>query len=135
MAEQRLIDANMMVLEESEAYMSAHTSGKTSSVSKEIINVIHRKIQQLIANAPTVDPETLPIVQKLREELARVTAERDAAVKELEGVVDAVNEVNDFIDAEIYSLVPHDKYNALRLNVDAISIWVLEKEWRGAKEG
>ena len=135
MVEQRLINANMMVAEESEAYMSAQTSGKISCVSKEIINVIHRKIQQLIADTPTVDLETLPIVQKLREELARVTAERDAAVKELEGVVDAVNEVNDFIDAEIYSLIPYDKYNALRYNVDAISIWVLEKEWRGAKEG
>lgn len=28
-------------------------------------------------DAPTVDPETLPIVQQLRAELARVTAERD----------------------------------------------------------
>lgn len=28
----------------------------------------------------TIDPETLPIVRQLREELARVTAERDAAL-------------------------------------------------------
>lgn len=31
-----------------------------------------------IDNQPTIDPETLPIVRQLREELARVTAERDA---------------------------------------------------------
>ena len=31
----------------------------------------------------TIDPETLPIVQQLREELNRVTAERDAAVADL----------------------------------------------------
>lgn len=31
--------------------------------------------------APTIDPETLPIVRQLREELDMVTAERDAAVK------------------------------------------------------
>lgn len=31
---------------------------------------------------PTIDPETIPIVRKLREELARVTAERDAAKKD-----------------------------------------------------
>lgn len=32
----------------------------------------------LIQMMPTIDPETLPIVRQLREELARVTAERDA---------------------------------------------------------
>ena len=30
--------------------------------------------------APTIDPENLPIVRQLREELARVTEERDAAM-------------------------------------------------------
>lgn len=30
-----------------------------------------------IDEAPTIDPETLPIVQELREQLAKVTAERD----------------------------------------------------------
>ena len=30
-------------------------------------------------DAPTIDPESLPIVRQLREELGRVTAERDAA--------------------------------------------------------
>lgn len=34
----------------------------------------------LTREAPTIDPETIPIVRQLREELARVTAERDAAV-------------------------------------------------------
>lgn len=28
--------------------------------------------------APTIDPETIPVVRQLREELAKVTAERDA---------------------------------------------------------
>lgn len=32
--------------------------------------------------APTIDPETLPLVRQLREELARVTAERDSAIKD-----------------------------------------------------
>lgn len=36
-----------------------------------------------IDDAPTIDPETLPIVRQLRAELARVTAERDAAVQDL----------------------------------------------------
>lgn len=36
----------------------------------------------LIQMMPTIDPETLPIVRQLREELARVTEERDAAVRD-----------------------------------------------------
>lgn len=36
-----------------------------------------------------IDPETLPIVRQLREELARVTAERDAAVADLRKLVPA----------------------------------------------
>lgn len=37
----------------------------------------------------TIDPEALPIVRQLREELARVTAERDAAVSDLHKLVPA----------------------------------------------
>ena len=36
-----------------------------------------------------IDPETLPIVRQLREELAMVTAERDAAVADLRWLVPA----------------------------------------------
>lgn len=38
----------------------------------------------LAREAPTIDPESLPIVRQLRAELARVTAERDAAVSDIE---------------------------------------------------
>lgn len=38
-----------------------------------------------ISYLPEIDPETLPIVLELREKLNRVTAERDAAVKQLHG--------------------------------------------------
>lgn len=37
----------------------------------------------LIEDAHTIDPESLPIVQQLRAELAQMKAERDAAVKDL----------------------------------------------------
>ena len=43
--------------------------------------------------APTIDPETLPIVRQLREELARVTAERDAAVKDFEQAITIYRDV------------------------------------------
>lgn len=37
----------------------------------------------LAREAPTIDPETIPVVRQLREELARVKKERDAAVEQL----------------------------------------------------
>lgn len=36
-----------------------------------------------IDEAPTIDPNDLPVVKELREKLERVTAERDAAVRDL----------------------------------------------------
>lgn len=92
--EMRLIDANMMAVEESEAYISAQTSGKINPITKEVNSVVHRKIQQLIADAPTVDPETLPIVQKLREALARV-AEAETRAEKAEKAIAAIKNARD----------------------------------------
>lgn len=50
--EMRLIDANMMAVEESEAYISAQTSGKINPITQGVNSVVHRKIQQLIADTP-----------------------------------------------------------------------------------
>lgn len=46
-------------------------------------SAVWSKAATMAREAPTIDPETLPIVCKLREELARVTSERDGAVKDL----------------------------------------------------
>lgn len=71
MAEQRLIDANK--LNRKKKYLF-ETRGLPFPKSEWFI-----KADDLF-NAPTIDPETIPIVRQLREELARVTAERDAAL-------------------------------------------------------
>lgn len=44
-------------------------------------------IPNLIDEQPAIDPETLPIVQELREQLAKVTAERDELKKNVRPVV------------------------------------------------
>lgn len=44
-------------------------------------------IEDCIEGTQTVDPETLPIVQKLQEELARVTVERDLAVNDINEIL------------------------------------------------
>lgn len=76
MSEQRLIDANDL------------------GVGKANPDVFERKdyaygwnsaLQAVTNAAPTIDPETLPIVQELRAELERVIVERDAAVNRLHG--------------------------------------------------
>lgn len=78
MTEQRLIDANFV-----------KTKVKNSRASKAV------KVETLVFlnTAPTIAPETLPIVRQLRNELARVTAERDAAVKDLEQAITIYRDV------------------------------------------
>lgn len=71
MAEQRLIDANKIL------YHQAWESGSMEPANEGV--ALMSEVQAM----PTIDPETLPIVRQLREELERVTAERDAAVEQL----------------------------------------------------
>lgn len=47
----------------------------------------------LAREAPTIDPEALPIVRQLREELERVTAEMDAAMKDIEQAITIYRDV------------------------------------------
>lgn len=60
-----------------------YSSGKFEYYD-EAEQALDMAISHLSAYPPAhIDPETLPIVKRLRAELARVTAERDAAVKDL----------------------------------------------------
>lgn len=59
--------------------------------------------------------------------------ERDAAIKELDSVAAAVDDLSDFIDEQIHPLVQYDMYMSIRENADAISMWQYEAEWRGEK--
>ena len=71
--EKRLIDANE--LREIESLLNTDIIQNSKEASWLMSQVLHD-----IDAMPTISPETLPIVRRLREELARVTAERDAAV-------------------------------------------------------
>lgn len=73
-------------------------------------------------------------IAELREELKRVKAERDAAVKELEEVTKSVDGLAEFVDSEIYPSVDYGLYLALRENVDAVAMFQHEREWRGPAE-
>lgn len=68
------------------------------------------------------------------ERAEKAERERDAAVKELNEVAEAVDGLSDFIDEQVHPLVSYDIYAALRENADAISVWQYESEWRGQEE-
>ena len=44
-------------------------------------------VEDALQDTESIDPETLPIVKELREQLARVTAERDAAITDMEALM------------------------------------------------
>lgn len=77
MAEQRLIDANTLL---EDIDIAKEKGGMGTVVANTLMRYIKRQ--------STIDHETLPIVRQLREELEKVTAERDAAVKDLETVME-----------------------------------------------
>lgn len=79
MAEQRLIDANNL---------GVGKANPDAFERKDYAYGWNSALQAVTEASPTIDPESLPIVRQLREELARVTAERDAAVKQLSEVED-----------------------------------------------
>lgn len=68
----RLIDADALLDKQEALYMKRHI-------------LFHGVTAYTIESSPTVDPETLPIVQELRAQLAKVTAERDSLLKEMAG--------------------------------------------------
>ena len=72
--------------------------------------------------------------KELEEQLGKAEKERDAAIKELDGVSSAVDDLADFVDREIHPVIDYNLYLDLRENVDAISAFQYESEWRGIKE-
>lgn len=75
MAEQRLIDANYIVDVANRAYDAWNLAMATQDTNRGVNKVLRRqelcKVVKAVADdAPTIDPETLPIVQQLRAEVA-----------------------------------------------------------------
>ena len=98
--EQRLIDGSELYGIES--LLNTEIIQNSPEASWLMAQVLHD-----IQASPTIDPESLPIVRQLREELARVTAERDAAVKDAD---DARQSLMMSIFAKCEFLVKFDSY-------------------------
>ena len=119
----RLIDADKF-----EAY-SANGTDLEGEEFLAYLSGMQRVLEDIDA-APTIDPESLR-PRGTWEELERVTAERDAAIKELNGVSSLVDDLAEFVDREIHPVVDYNLYLDLRENVDAVSMFQHEDEWRG----
>lgn len=73
MAEHRLIDANVLLQYMSD--MEVQTGKKCCT--QAVKSCIEEFFPQVVFDQPTIDPEALPIVRQLRDELEKVTAERN----------------------------------------------------------
>lgn len=57
----KLADLDEMAAEESEAYMSVQSRADVGDITKAVNEVVHKKIQQLIADTPAID--AVPVVR------------------------------------------------------------------------
>ena len=87
----RLIDADEMAVNESEAYMSAQMK-IDSPVTLGINSVVHRKIQQLIADTPTID--AVPVV---RCKDCKYWSDEDGKLPRSDGVLFARCKVHNYL--------------------------------------
>lgn len=79
MNEQRLIDADDAKKRLLSYYQCVNENTSKSNYTGETLMSyeVADMIEDCIENAPTIDPETLPVVRELREKLEWVTKERD----------------------------------------------------------
>ena len=92
MAEQWIIDGEQLF-----EFLSDQLIKETGAFSKGVnkgLNIARSAIHNADAVKP-IDPEALPIVRQLRSQLARVTAERDAAVECIYNIEDDIDRGND----------------------------------------
>ena len=75
--------------------------------------------------------EAADALEQLQAENERLQAELAAAIKELNGVSSLVDDLAEFVDREIHPVVDYNLYLDLKENVDAVSMFQHEDEWRG----
>ena len=106
--------------EEAQDYRSGRTLGRAFADAEDVLDEAAAALEQLQAENAN-----------LHDELEKVNAERDAAIKELNGVSSLVDDLAEFVDREIHPVVDYNLYLDLRENVDAVSMFQHEDEWRG----
>ena len=88
-------------------------------------------VEELLLEAATALEQLQAENANLHDELEKVDAERDAVIKELNGVSSLFDDLAEFVDREIHPVVDYNLYLDLRENVDAVCMFQHEDEWRG----
>lgn len=97
---------------------------------KSVLDILKDGTLELFGKFEQLEKENADLLKRAEH----AERERDAAIKELDDVSSAVDDLSDFIDEKIFPTVQYDIYTSLRDNADAISMWKYEKDWRGTKE-
>lgn len=108
------------IREEAQDYRSGRTLGRAFADAEDVLDEAATALEQLQSEN-----------ERLKDELEKVDAERDAVIKELNGVSSLVDDLAEFVDREIHPVVDYNLYLDLRENVDAVSMFQHEDEWRG----
>ena len=95
------------------------------------LSTLQAENEKLRAELEQVRYEKDKAIETLSDNLRAAYQSRDAAIKELNGVSSLVDDLAEFVDREIYPVVDYNLYLDLRENVDAVSMFQHEDEWRG----
>lgn len=158
MSEQRLIDANALLDKQESLYMKGNVlfhgiaafavenapaidpetlpivrelREKLKQTDQELRNVKYcydiakNGERQLRRQVNEVTAEWAECVKNLKQ----VTAQYNAAIGELNGVLDSVDALTEFVDDEVHPVVDYDLYLRLRDKVDVITQWEHADEW------
>ena len=105
--------------------------GVDAIYNREFDDVNYHGVFRLLEEAAAALEQLQAENDRLHDELEKVDAERDAVIKELNGVSSLVDDLAEFVDREIHPVVDYNLYLDLRENVDAVSMFQHEDEWRG----
>ena len=95
------------------------------------LSTLQAENEKLRAELEQVRYEKDKAIETLSDNLRAAYQSRDAAIKELNGVSSLVDDLAEFVDREIHPVVDYNLYLDLRENVDAVSMFQHEDEWRG----
>ena len=104
------------------------------NINGEVFGIDCSDFEQIMVDAARSIEELLSRAEAAEARAENAARKLDAAMLELDEVSAAVDNLDEFIDEQIYPLVSYDMYTALRDNADYISIWRHEVKWRGKKE-
>ena len=128
--EMRLIDANAL---DREAEESLRENPHTEGIHRAMHTHEHNHFLCMIAHQPTIDPETIPVVRQLREELAREKRLCDDLQKDLAVTANERNAALDRVRhyAGCWECKMREEGNcAMPFCKDRCSGW----EWRGPQK-